>query len=583
MHRRDLDSEGRPLDPQDLTLGAKIRALLSLGRIPLASEVPLWCFFGCLLSSQIFPIDGTGSSDSGKTLNSHVPISIFQNFDPWVTLQCVLIVWGTNLSINYGNEYFDYDLDRPGMVAAIKRDLKERKALQAKKEEIESKAVKGEEVDHEEVFEVDARADQENDKIMGSTTRIIHDGTFPPITALLCSGFIQFLLLLLITLSRQFDHYDPTSNPGTSSSSTLLSSSSSSRSISPFRGVALHIGLICTFLSQTYVGPPLRLHYNGFGELVSALLLSPVSALFGLLGHYTAVSGRPLSFSDIYVSASSTVTSWFTSASASASTPAASSTTGFSLDTQLITLLLAFYFYEQARILIMHIQDIEADQRGGKITMTVRLGFTRASRLYVVLNVIAVSLFTAVAFQLTTATGSRMGTGAGRRLDSSQTPGSGFGSLLRLLGDDLSPAGARIKATAWIASFTAVMCYAIPIMSITAKSLFAIDPAVRARLEGGSKKANKANEVDGVFKSGSSVEVDGMLERNGSEVGSGSTRTNSTPAATPTLATSNAMLDFIPVLPHKQLAMIVSLQMLLTPVVLSIGLAVGSFLAARAG
>jgi hypothetical protein len=52
---------------------------------------------------------------------------------------------------------------------------------------------------------------------------------------------------------------------------------------SPFRGLALQIGIFSTILSQAYAAPPLRLHYHGFGELTSALLLSPVSFLFGLV------------------------------------------------------------------------------------------------------------------------------------------------------------------------------------------------------------------------------------------------------------------------------------------------------------
>jgi hypothetical protein len=182
MHRRDAHPVAAPLDPQNLTFGQKLVALLSLGRIPLASEVPLWCFFGCLLSSQVFTISNNNPIDS-STAKIPPNVSPFQHFDLWVTLQCMLVVWGTNISINYGNEYFDYDMDRPGMVAAIKQDLKARHHLVAKKKEIgekmksDVKGVRGEEID-----KMDAILVQENGKIMGSTTRIIHDGTFPPYT-----------------------------------------------------------------------------------------------------------------------------------------------------------------------------------------------------------------------------------------------------------------------------------------------------------------------------------------------------------------------------------------------------------------
>lgn len=42
-------------DPQQLTLGGKVNALIALGRIPLASEVPLWTMFGCIIASRAFP------------------------------------------------------------------------------------------------------------------------------------------------------------------------------------------------------------------------------------------------------------------------------------------------------------------------------------------------------------------------------------------------------------------------------------------------------------------------------------------------------------------------------------------------
>jgi hypothetical protein len=41
-------------DPQQLSLAGKINALVALGRIPLASEVPLWTMFGCIIASRTF-------------------------------------------------------------------------------------------------------------------------------------------------------------------------------------------------------------------------------------------------------------------------------------------------------------------------------------------------------------------------------------------------------------------------------------------------------------------------------------------------------------------------------------------------
>jgi len=446
------------------------------------------------------------------------------------------------------------------MVAGIKRDLKARRDLEEKKQEIRDK------VEHEEeIIEVDTLESEENAKIMGSTTRIIHDGTFPPYTSLLCSAFIQFLLLLLIVLSRHFDDYDPRFV-------TLTSTSTARLRVSPFRGAALQIGLICTFLSHTYVGPPLRLHYNGYGELVSALFLSPVSALFGLVGHYTAVSGRPLSFSDLIGGISNPFTRSIASRSSHSS--------GFSLDSQLVTLLLAFYFYEQARILIMHIHDINADRRGGKITMTVRLGFTLASRLYVVLNVVAVTFFVRLGLQF----------GRIAVFGVSSTPEREYGSLNRIAGVDTTGTAARFRATAWVVGIIVVMGFAIPIMAITAKSLYEIDPS-RQKEEGVkvSNKMDKGTETGNGDRNGKATSVrrrfvestdqrggDAINKAsNGFHIGNGSDCSDHGELATSSSSSNTGPFAFIPVLPHEVLAKIVSLQMLLTPVVLSISLAIG--------
>lgn len=66
-----------------------------------------------------------------------------------------------------------------------------------------------------------------------NTTRCIHDGTFPPYVALILSAAVQLLVFGMIAYSR--------SQPST-----------------PFKGVALWIGLLSVFLSHEYVGPPLR-------------------------------------------------------------------------------------------------------------------------------------------------------------------------------------------------------------------------------------------------------------------------------------------------------------------------------------
>ena len=197
-------------DPQQLSTVGYIKALIALGRIPLASEVPLWTFFGCLLSAQIY----------GHSLD-------------WVTtIQCMAVTWGTNISINYGNEYFDYEMDRPGMVEGIKRDIKAREKVER---EIKAKTNGNGAVVEEKVKET-IRKEFGNEKIMGSTSRIIHDGTFPAYASLLCAAFVQALLLAMILISRH--------NSSQSNTRQLLTRS---HRYTPFRGLALQIGGMCTF------------------------------------------------------------------------------------------------------------------------------------------------------------------------------------------------------------------------------------------------------------------------------------------------------------------------------------------------
>lgn len=402
-------------DPQQLSTWGALKALLALGRIPLASEVPIWAFFGCLLSSQMF---GRHSLDTDAT----------SGIDWLATLQCVLVVWGTNISINYGNEYFDWDMDRPGMVMAIEREVKARQKIKDIKNQ-------GASVDQ---VQATIRKEFGNEKIMGSSSRIIHDGTFPPYASLICASVIQALLLGMIVLSRM-----------------------ASGSASPFRGLALQIGILCTFLSQTYVGPPLRLHYHGMGEFVSALLLAPVAVLFGMVGHYTAITGKPVRFTDLFGTSSS----------------------GFTLDKQLWTMLLAFYCFEQARIFIMHIHDIEADRKGGKITFVVRVGYNWAKQLYVGFNIASCAFFALLAQSLA-------------------TDASGL----------ITRAGTATRTRSILAGLGALGAFALPIIVVTARSLYYHSPSNRG-------KAHTATSI--------------------------------------------------PVLPHADLAKIVSLQTLVTPAILS--------------
>jgi hypothetical protein len=295
--------------------------------------------------------------------------------------------------------------------------------------------------------------------------------------------------------------------------------------------------------------------------------------LFGLVGHYTAVSGRPLTFSGFVDS----IRIPFPRSQLSAQ-----SNTGFRLDAQLLNLLVAFYLYEQARILIMHIHDIDADRRGGKITMTVRLGFTRATRLYVVLNALSILLFTILGLQFGRV--AIFGTSFG------PDEGHGYGSLYRIAGTDPDGAAARIQATAWLVGLLTVMAFAVPCMAMTARSLFAKDSAT-GRDNRETKVANKMNEE---IASGSGVQnrdADALRERqmktarNGMESTRSDTNSNSHGDGHPAsnimelLPSSTVpmvnLVGYIPVLPHAELVKIVSLQTLLTPVVLSISLALG--------
>ncbi|CAG5179590.1 uncharacterized protein ALTATR162_LOCUS9362 [Alternaria atra] len=397
-------------DPQDLDFVGSIRALIALGRIPLACEVPLSTLLGCVLASQIF---------SSSTSSSN---SIFSGLNGWATLQCMLVTWGTNIAINYGNEWSDYALDTPGQQESIRRDVNLREAL-AKK----AKGEAGGETGGEDLEEA---AKQANSKLYGNTTRIIHDGTFPPWTALACCAVWQAALVALIIFSRAADP-------------ALSGASLGNGARTPFRGLALHLGIICTILSHSYVGPPLRLHYNGFGELVSALFLSPVAVLFGLVGHYTASTGRPVAWSDLFTS--------------NLPTPS-----GFTLDKSLWLLFGALYFYEQARIFVMHIHDIGTDIAGGKRTFVSRIGDRRAKDLYAVFNVLSVTLFGLLGARFQArATAIAKFDRAGRRED--------------------APARARSSAgQVWIGGLVVLLNCALPVIFATYRVLVAEIPQATA-------------------------------------------------------------------------------------------------------
>ncbi|ORY25450.1 hypothetical protein BCR39DRAFT_544136 [Naematelia encephala] len=402
-------------DPQTLTVKGTISALIALGRIPFASEVPGWALFGCLLSSQIF---------STTTLST----GFLRNLDWWVTLQSMLVTWGTNVAINYGNEYFDYDLDRPGQVTAIKKDMEARQALN------KSKSSNGDGTDGSQAIKGTTKVKEENAKLYANTTRIIHDGTFPPWTALACSAVWQAGLIALILSSR---FTDPTLHPKANKHSNHYWRPGFGGT--PFKGLGIYIGIVCTILSHSYVGPPFRLHYHGWGELVSALFLTPVALIFGMVAHYTATTGKAVSFSDIFPSSYPT-------------------RSGFTLDRQLWTLIGAVYLLQQARILVMHINDIEADIRGGKRTFVSRVGHETAKNLYALCNLVSLGLFASFAASLTSSSSSN-------------------GMFLRVGGSRLSDTSNTAFVSVWLAGLTLVLSYSIPAWSITYKALVAEIPA----------------------------------------------------------------------------------------------------------
>jgi hypothetical protein len=235
--------------------------------------------------------------------------------------------------------------------------------------------------------------------------------------------------------------------------------------------------MISVFLSQEYVGPPLRLHYNGFGEVVSSLFLSPVSVLWGLTGYYTATNptGRAISIADLF------------------NPPTA---TSFGIDRTLWVMLTAMFCIEQARVLIMHIHDIDADILGGKITAVVRMGYVGAARLYVGLNIIGVILWSMAVRRLYQGKGAVLGELSTWSLK------SGASRSLEAVGKG------------WAIGISIVLLYSIPIIILTITSLFANIP-------------NRPKTTAPAF-------------------------------------------GVIPIVPHMELVKLVSLQLLVTPVVLSI-------------
>lgn len=358
----------------------------------------MWTMLGCIISHRLFPpVTTQGLRRS----------SLPKSFEWSALLQCMLVTWLTNISINYANEYFDWNLDNPGQNESIKIDIRKREAI--KRGEISSEEFKRE-------F---------NEKIAGNTTRIIHDGTFPAWIALMLAIAVESLLGAIILSSRSTD-------PDTSSRAAGSST--------PYKGAALVIAAVSTVLSHEYIAPPLRLHYRGVGELMSAFLLSPASVLWGMSGYYTATH-RPLSFSD------------FVPRPSRGAVPAHGSH-GWSIDASLLMFFCAIYLLEQARIFVMHIHDIKADKLGGKITLSVHMGHYVTSVVYVVLNLLGLG---AIGVLLQQARSGRAG----------------------LLYSIAGKGGWKL-----LGAWGTVLALAIPIMITTASTLFANAPGRNGKRTG---------------------------------------------------------------------------------------------------
>ncbi|CCG83437.1 protein of unknown function [Taphrina deformans PYCC 5710] len=246
-----------------------------LGRIPFTLEAPLWCVLGNVIY-----------------YTQHGPLH------PTTLLLSTGLVLLTNVSINYANEYFDYEAD--SIVA----------------ERADSSASHG-----------------------GS--KMLIDGTFGRWVALYCAAAVQAFILICIGVSRQLE--------GAGSS---------------LQGTVLWFGLLAMGAAQQYVGPPLRLHYNGGGEVVSSLEIAPGPVLYGFLSQGTHAARRGLTVREAWASTSGT----------------------------LVVFLAWTLAYELARIFMMHAADITEDRVARKHTLVSVLGFGRTKALYRFTSALAVLL-----------------------------------------------------------------------------------------------------------------------------------------------------------------------------------------------
>lgn len=268
--RTTSSSTTKSSDSEDLTTGpnyaenSTLYNLYLLGRIPFAFEGSVWCLFGSILFYAKY-----GS------------LSL-----PTVLLSCGLVLL-TCISVNYANEFFDFEADK---------------------------------------FTAQVGAHGSH-----GGSKMLIEGVFPKWVALACAGAIQGFILLCIAASRVLEG-----------------------DWSSVQGVVLWFGLISMFAAQQYVGPPLRLHYNGGGEIISAFELSAGPLLYGYLSQLTVLFRRGLSLQEAYDLTSPSLR---------------------------LFLLWAFAF-ELARIWVMHSADITEDRLASKHTLVSMLGYAKTMRLY---------------------------------------------------------------------------------------------------------------------------------------------------------------------------------------------------------
>lgn len=249
--------------------------LYLLGRIPFCCEAPLWCLLGSLLF-----LTSNGSISKLTTI-----------------LSCGL-VYLTNVSINYANEYFDFEAD------SVSQELADK-----------------------------------NGSHGGS--KMLVNGTFPRWVALAVAAAVQAFILVCIQIDRVWQGEE-----------------------SSLQGAVLWFGLLAMFSAQQYVGPPLRLHYRGGGELISSIEISTGPIAYGYFSQVTTHLRRGLTFTEAYHSMS----------------PA-------------MTLFLAWAFvFELSRIFVMHAADITEDKIAGKHTLVSIIGYTKTKVVYQLTSAIALLL-----------------------------------------------------------------------------------------------------------------------------------------------------------------------------------------------